>query len=184
MIVDTEEFLYQRLGEQGPSTFPDHTSDLARHALNDGQGNGRSHANGVRHAGACGKRGSCMSLVRGGTLIAVRADEHGHVDRAHVSVLVNRLFPLSRDWRRDDVLLDLTGVRSVVPLFVSVVESLGRYLAGQDRHIFLYNVGRHDGRLAHVSELKRIAHRPECEAELVDIAWTRCVGGFESYPWS
>ena len=85
---------------------------------------------------------------------------------------------LTRDGLRDDVSLDLTGVRSMIPLFVKSVDALCAFLAAQQREVFLYNVGGHDCQIVRVSELKRLAQLPSDTADGVDIAWGRCVVGF------
>ena len=144
--MDTEDYLSKHLGGNGGPPWPGHSS-------HNGWTNDPSKAPRDRRRGAHVNRDSPRGrFAPVGTLVSVPADEHGHVAREHVAVLLDRLFPLGRNWRREDVLLDLSGVRSVTPMFIRLVESLRSYLASQDRDLFVYDITRPDGRLRELDE--------------------------------
>jgi hypothetical protein len=174
MTADTEDFLGQRLNSKGRSVFPGQWRGI----------DGESHP--YRHA-KDGRRGvhvECYSGRRStgvGTLIPVPSDEYGHVGRDHLSTLVERLFSLARGWQRDNVLLDLSGVRSVTPTFLKVVDSFRRHLEWQNRDVYLYDARQPNARLRNLREIECLAHVSVAETDFESLPLGRHAFGFERF---
>ena len=91
-----------------------------------------------------------------GTLVKVQANEHGHVDDEHFRKLDRRLNILAKEGRHDDVLLDISEVRSVTSAFVKATEAFQQHLASQHRDVLVcdYKCTNYDvQRLQHIKSL-------------------------------
>ena len=174
MTVDTEYFMDERLKSNGRPAFP-------------GPSRGYDDENHPYRAAQDQRRGvhvECDPSHRSagvGTLIPVPSDECGHVDREHLSTLVDRLFSLARGWQRDNVLLDLSSVRSVTPTFLKVVASFRRHLESQNRDVYLYDASQPNARLRNFSECDCLALVTVAEADLEGIARGRQLFGFRAF---
>lgn len=153
MLKETQEFLSRNLSMKAKAHPPGYRPD------DDKAHRPRPTRHDRRRKAASEVRAGNASAPTG-TLISVPSNEHGHVDRAHLAALVDRLFPLTSAYRRDDVLLDLTNVTSVTTTFVKVAEAFRRYLAQQDRSVFLFDVNRPGGSAMEMRDLNRLVQRP------------------------
>ena len=162
MLEETQEFLSRNLSTSAQSYQPGYRSDddKAHHPHRK-----RKDRRRIVASEDLPKNGAATN----GILISVPSNEHGHVDREHLAALVDRLFPLARPRRRDNVLLDLTNVRSVTSTFVKVAEAFRRHLALQDRSVFLYDIKRSGGRVLRMSELAHLVQRPNTVHEFENL---------------
>ena len=91
--MNRDGLLNQSVNGNGRPTLPGGATDAAGHDCSHGQTNGRSQTHGAGTQEVCLKCGSRIITARGGVLVNVHADEHGHVDREHLAV------PLDHLWR-------------------------------------------------------------------------------------
>ena len=72
-----------------------------------------------------------------GTRVEVRGNAHGHLDEQHLKALARRLRNVVERKQLGDVMLDLSGVRSVTTGFTKLFESFQACLCQQERHVVL-----------------------------------------------
>ena len=149
LIQDTERFLTDRLHRANG-----HRQDTRR------SDNGRSyHPYKTTHDSRRGIRADADTAYRSypiGTLVQVPADDCGHVAGELLELLASLLSPLRDRARRGDVLLDLTGVRSVTSRFTRLLENFRQDLASQDRDVYLYNTCHPYVAMMQVSKLSQL----------------------------
>jgi hypothetical protein len=176
MIGETEDFLGEHLNSSGPPTFPGHAR--SRGGDFHPYRNARDRRRGVY---AVGRSANGTSGV--GTLIPIPTDECGRVDREHLSALVYRLFSAARGSRRDDVLLDISGVRSATPTLLKVVDSFRRHLESQNRNVYLYDARQPKACLRNFSECEFLSFTSAAETDFESMALRRHTLGFERFAW-
>ncbi len=77
-----------------------------------------------------------LSSARPGSWIEPAVNADGELDEEHLGILSVQLYGSAR-FRDGDLLVDLTDVRTVTPGFWNMIHAMERYLAEQNRRLFV-----------------------------------------------
>ena len=138
LIQETERFLTARLSGQQKNESSKGKYSRGRHTIDGGGTRNRQSDLPNRICIGNGGRRSTAPL---GTFVEVVCDDHGHLEREHLTALRERLLRLLESAHQGDILLDLTGVRQLGPEFSRLIDDVRTSLRLRGREISLFHQG-------------------------------------------
>jgi len=90
------------------------------------------------------------------TIVEVQANEHGHMDEERTAYVFDRLFDLADHEHTNDVLIDVSHVRSLTNRFLNVLISFSNHIRHQDRRVALCGIHFHCAGLLRDSDIEEI----------------------------